>query len=186
MGQGALQSKWAWQPLMSESLILSLLDPNDDVRQFGKSVVEQVSNTRGLSCGIKFLCSHELSLYAIILGLKHALRLVQLDFVMLKFHSLHHFWFLLYKLLKEEDLSPSEMPENTDSDLMVPKFSSQGGFLKQPAFDSLPLEMDKHVSCVELKTKDKFVCLISEMAWPIFCKSLVKGREFIDYNLCQV
>lgn len=47
-----------------------------DVRQFGKSVLEQVSNTRGLSCGIKFLCSHELSLYAIILGLKHAMRLV--------------------------------------------------------------------------------------------------------------
>ncbi|XLU25568.1 uncharacterized protein [Arachis hypogaea] len=186
MGQGVLQSQWTWQPLMSESLILSLLDPNDDVRQFGKSVLEQVSNTRGLSCGIKFLCSHELSLYAIILGLKHAMRLVQLDSVMSKFHSLHHFWFILCKLLKESELSPQELPGEMDSDLMMPKFSSQGGFLKQPAFDSLPLEMDKHVSNVELKTIYKFGGLISEMAWPIFCKSLVKGKEFVDYNLCQM
>ncbi|XP_020965936.1 uncharacterized protein LOC107617542 isoform X4 [Arachis ipaensis] len=186
MGQGALQSQWTWQPVMSESLILSLLDPNDDVRQFGKSVLEQVSNTRGLSCGIKFLCSQELSLYAIILGLKHAMRLVQLDSVMSKFHSLHHFWFILYKLLKERELSPQELPGKMDSDLMMPKFSSQGGFLKQPAFDSLPLEMDKHVSNVEPKTIYKFGGLISEMAWPIFCKCLVKGREFVDYNLCQM
>ncbi|MED6159427.1 hypothetical protein PIB30_042278 [Stylosanthes scabra] len=74
MGQGALQSKWTWQPLMSESLILSLLDPNDDVRQFGKSVLEQVSNTRGLSCGVKFLCSHELSL-GIFTSLKREVQL---------------------------------------------------------------------------------------------------------------
>lgn len=47
-----------------------------DVRQFGKSMLEQVSDTRGLSCGLKFLCSHRPSLHAIILGLKHAMKLV--------------------------------------------------------------------------------------------------------------
>lgn len=47
-----------------------------DVRQFGKSMLEQVSDTWGLSSGLKFLCSHNPSLYAIILGLKHAMKLV--------------------------------------------------------------------------------------------------------------
>ncbi|KAK7262042.1 hypothetical protein RIF29_28370 [Crotalaria pallida] len=185
MGQGELRSQWTWEPLMSESLILSLLDPNDDIRQFGKSMLEQVSDTRGLSCGLKFLCSHNHSLYATMLGLKHAMKLVQLDSVLLKFHALHHFWFLLCKLLKDEDPPASESPENTRSG-KVPEFSSQGGFLKQPAFDSLPADIDKHVSDVEIKTKEKFVCLLSEMAWPIFCKCLVKGKEFIDFNLCQM
>ncbi|CAL0332118.1 unnamed protein product [Lupinus luteus] len=150
MGQGELRSQWTWEPLMSESLILSLLDPNDDVRQFGKSMLEQISDTRGLSYGLKFLYSHKLSLYATMLGLKHALKLVQLDSVLLKFHALHHFWFLLCKLLKDGDPPASESLENTHGG-KVPEFSSQGGFLKQPAFDSLPL-----------------------------------GKEFIDFNFCQM
>ncbi|XP_057458325.1 uncharacterized protein LOC130749063 isoform X3 [Lotus japonicus] len=186
MRQGELRSRWIWEPLMSESLILSLLDPNDDVRQFGKSMLEQVSDTRGLSCGLQFLCSNKSSLYATTLGFKHAMKLVQLDSVLLKFHTLHHFWFLLCKLLKDGGLPAPELPENTPSELRVPRFSSQGGFLKQPDFDSLPVDIDKHVIDVELKTKEKFSCLLSEMAWPIFCRCLVKGKEFIDYNLCQM
>ncbi|KAE9585571.1 putative DNA helicase [Lupinus albus] len=185
MGQGKLRSQWTWEPLMSESLILSLLDPNDDVRQFGKSMLEQISDTHGLSYGLKFLYSHKLSLYATMLGLKHAMKLAQLDSVLLKFHALHHFWFLLCKLLKDGDPPASESLENTHGG-KVPEFSSQGGFLKQPAFDSLPLGIDKQVSDAEIKTKEKFCCLISEMAWPIFCKCLVKGKEFIDFNLCQM
>jgi len=47
-----------------------------DFRQFGKSMLEQVSETRGLSCGLKFLCSYRPSLCATILGLKHAMKLV--------------------------------------------------------------------------------------------------------------
>ena len=71
---------------MGESLILLLVNPNDgfyslslslslielmsrveynlcsvwlmqNVRQCGKSILEQVSNTRGLACGLKFLYS---------------------------------------------------------------------------------------------------------------------------------
>lgn len=48
------------------------------VRQFGKCTLEQVSNTRGLSCGLKFLRSNGSSLSAILLGLRHAVRLVKL------------------------------------------------------------------------------------------------------------
>ncbi|TKY47970.1 Helicase SEN1 [Spatholobus suberectus] len=184
--QGELRSQWTWEPLMSESLILSLLDPNDDVRQFGKSMLEQVSDTRGLSSGLKFLCSHKPSLYATILGLKHAMKMVQLDSVLLKFHTLHHFWFLLCKLLKDEGLLAPDLPENTHSDLRMPKFTSQGGFLKQPAFDSLPENVVKHAINVEKRTKEKFGCLLREMAWPIFCMCLVNGKNFIEYNLCQM
>nr|KYP50402.1 putative helicase DDB-G0274399 [Cajanus cajan] len=183
--QGELRCQWTWEPLMSESLILSLLDPHDDVRQFGKSILEQVSDTRGLSSGLKFLCSHNPSLYATILGLKHAMKLVQLDSVLLKFHTLHHFWFLLCKLLKDEGLLAPELTENTHSDLRMPKFSSKGGFLKQPAFNYLP-ENVKHAINVEQRTKETIGCLLCEMAWPIFCRCLINGKNFIDYNLCQM
>ncbi|XP_027925955.1 helicase SEN1 isoform X3 [Vigna unguiculata] len=183
---GELRSQWTWEPLMSESLILSLLDPNDDVRQFGKSMLEQISDTRGLSSGLKFLCSHKTSLHATILGLKHAMELVQLDSVLLKFHMLHHFWFLLCKLLKDEGLLAVELPENTHSELRMPKFSSQGGFLKQPDFSSLPENVIENAANVEQRRKEKFGCLLCEMAWQIFCRCLVNGKNFIDYNLCQM
>jgi hypothetical protein len=104
----------------------------------------------------------------------------------LKFHTSHHFWFLLCKLLKDEGVLGPELPGRTHFDSRVPQFSSQGGFLMQPAFDSLPVDIDKHVINVELQIKEKFSCLLSEMAWPVFCRCLVKGKEFIDYNFCQV
>ena len=47
-----------------------------NVRQFGKHVLEQISNTKGLSCGLEFLCSSEDSLSAVFLGMRHALKLV--------------------------------------------------------------------------------------------------------------
>lgn len=46
------------------------------VRQFGKHVLEQISDTKGLSCGLEFLCSSEHSLSAVFLGMRHALKLV--------------------------------------------------------------------------------------------------------------
>lgn len=47
-----------------------------NVRQFGKHVLEQISNTKGLSRGLEFLCSSEYSLSAVFLGMRHALKLV--------------------------------------------------------------------------------------------------------------
>lgn len=47
-----------------------------NVRHIGKSILEQVSSTRGLSSGLKFLCSSGSSLSAIFMGLKHGLMLV--------------------------------------------------------------------------------------------------------------
>lgn len=40
--QGELRSQWTWEPLMSESLILSLLDPNDVICQIYVELVEHV------------------------------------------------------------------------------------------------------------------------------------------------
>jgi len=111
---------------------------------------------------------------------------VQLGSVLLKFHTLHHFWFLLCKLLKDEDLLAPELPENTHSDLKMPNFSSQGGFLKQPASSSVPENVVKNAVNVEQRTKEQFGCLLCEMAWHIFCRCLVNGKNFIDYTLCQV
>ena len=48
-----------------------------NVRQLGKCILEQVSNTRGLSCGLKFLCSNGYSLSAIFFGLRHSCKLVK-------------------------------------------------------------------------------------------------------------
>ncbi|XP_031745144.1 uncharacterized protein LOC101216410 isoform X2 [Cucumis sativus] len=76
MGQGELRKQWTWEPRMGESLILSLFDSSDKVRQFGKHVLEQISDTKGLSCGLEFLCSSEHSLSAVFLGMRHALKLM--------------------------------------------------------------------------------------------------------------
>ncbi|KAK8514255.1 hypothetical protein V6N13_063157 [Hibiscus sabdariffa] len=186
MGQGDLRKQWSWEPRMGESLILSLVDPSDNVRQFGKSILEQVSNTRGLGCGLKFLCSDVLSLSAVYLGLKHSLKLVQLDTVLLKFQTLHHFLFVLCKLLKDEELPNSEVAENSSNASNIMKYSSQGGFLKQPLFDALPESVGKNYSSVDPKLRENFCYSLSEIAWPALCKCLVEGKAFIDYSLCQM
>ncbi|KAK8292736.1 hypothetical protein V6Z11_D06G139400 [Gossypium hirsutum] len=186
MGQGELRKQWSWEPRMGESLILSLVDPNDNVRQFGKCILEQVSNTRGLGCGLKFLCSDILSLSAVYLGLRHALRLVQLDSVLLKFQTLHHFFFVLCKLLKDEDLPNSEVAEDSSNASNIMMYSSQGGFLKQPLFDALPANMGRNYSRVDPKLRENFCYSLSEIVWPALCKCLVEGKAFVNYSLCQM
>lgn len=46
------------------------------MRQFGKCMLEHVSDTRGLACGLKFLSSCHSSLSAVFVGVRHALKLV--------------------------------------------------------------------------------------------------------------
>ncbi|EYU21195.1 hypothetical protein MIMGU_mgv1a000059mg [Erythranthe guttata] len=76
MEQSELRKQWIWEPMMSNSLILLLVDPNDNTRQVGRLILEQVSNVRGLTCGLQFLCSAPSSLAAVLLGLRHALKLM--------------------------------------------------------------------------------------------------------------
>lgn len=186
MRLGELRKQWTWEPSMAESLILSLLDSNDDVRQFGKCILEQVSSTRGLACGLKFLCSSGCSLAAMFLGLRHALKVVQLDSVVSKFQTLQHFFFVLCKLIKEGDLHKPDLQQNSSDDSKIRKYSSQGGFLTHPVFDSSSSNIDGHSLNVDLKLQEKFRYLLSRIAWPSIRMFLVEGKAFIDYSLCQM
>ncbi|PQP99297.1 hypothetical protein Pyn_15331 [Prunus yedoensis var. nudiflora] len=184
VGQGELRKQWTWEPRMGESLFLSLIDPNDNVRKFGKCIVEQVSNTQGLASSLKFLCSYGSSLSAVLLGLRHAVKLVQLDTVMLKFQTLHHFFFVLRRLLIDGDSRVADFPE--PDHLNTTKFSSQGGFLRQPVFDSSPVNVNGHPSNVDSNLLERFYYLLSEIAWPSICRCLLEGKAFIDYSVCQM
>ncbi|CAB4272070.1 unnamed protein product [Prunus armeniaca] len=184
LGQGELRKQWTWEPRMGESLFLSLIDPNDNVRKFGKCIVEQVSNTQGLASSLKFLCSYGSSLSAVLLGLRHAVKLVQLDTVILKFQTLHHFFFVLRRLLIDGDSRAADFPE--PDHLNTTKFSSQGGFLRQPVFDSSPVNVNGHPSNVDSNLLERFYYLLSETAWPSICRCLLEGKAFIDYSVCQM
>ncbi|XP_058113518.1 uncharacterized protein LOC131256610 isoform X2 [Magnolia sinica] len=184
--QGDLRKQWTWEPRMAESLILLLVDPNDNVRQVGRVILEHVSKTRGLSSGLQFLCSSASSLSAVYLGLRHAMKLVLLDSVLSNFHNLHHLFFVIRKLLKEVVSSPQKLPNNSINDSNSSKFLSGGGFLHQPSFDS-PISTPGSLSnAVDLKSWDKFCCLLSGILWPSILKCLVEGKAFIESKTSQM
>lgn len=110
---------------------------------------------------------------------------VQADSVLLKFQTLHHFFFVLCKLLKEGVASSQILPGNSSDDAYPSKFSSQGGFLRQPVFDSLPNNISDPLN-VDCTSWEKFSCLLAEIAWPSVLKCLVEGKAFIDYKISQV
>lgn len=175
--------QWTWEPRMAESLILLLVDPNDDVRQVDRLVLEHVSKTRGLTSGLKFLCLCGSSLSAIYLGLKHAMKLVQLDYVMSNFHRLHHFFFVVGKLLKEAVASSQKTP---GCEVDRSQFSSEGGFLRQPVFNDLLIDLTDSSDMVDPKSWKKFTHSISELAWPSLTKCLAGGKEFINNKNSQM
>ncbi|KAF7135616.1 hypothetical protein RHSIM_Rhsim08G0251000 [Rhododendron simsii] len=186
MEQGELRKQWTWEPRMSESLILLLVDPNDNARQVGRSILEQVSNTRGLACGLQFLCSCSSSLSAVLFGLKHASKLVQLDSVLLKFQTLHHFFFVLCKLLREGVMSSPTLPGSSSDELNILKVSSQGGFLRQPLFDSLRKNVDMHLVSVDLSAWEEFNHLLAGITWPFIRKCLEEGKTYMNYKISQL
>jgi hypothetical protein len=115
-----------------------------------------------------------------------ALFQVRLDSVLEKFQILQHFFFVLRKLLEEGDLSALRFTGNSSDNLNITSFSSQGGFLRQPVFDSLLVNVNDHSSNVDLKAQEKFIYLLSETAWPSIRRCLVEGKAFIDHSFCQV
>ena len=63
---------------------------------------------------------------------------VQVDTVVLKFQTLQHFFFVLRKLLDERESPTTHIPEKSSGNVGLKKFSADGGFLRQPVFDSFP------------------------------------------------
>lgn len=153
-----------------------------NVRQVGRHILEHVSDTRGLSPGLQFLCHSGSSLTAILSALKHALKLVQLDSVLVNFHSLHHFFFILCKIFKEGFTPTNHVPGSSSDEL---KFAAQGGFLRQPTFGSVHVNDGKQLG-VEKKLWENFKFEIAKVAWPSVKKCLHEGKSFIDNRISQM
>ncbi|MCD7466945.1 hypothetical protein HAX54_004047 [Datura stramonium] len=185
MEQGELRKQWTWEPMMSDSLILLLVDPNDNARHVGRCSLEQVSNTRGLTSGLQFLCSSPSSLSATFTGLRHALKLVQLDCVLSEFQNLHHF-FLFVQTTKEERIRKRPPVRKSAEDSSISKFSSPRGFLKQPVLQTQTEHMDTHKSVVSSILWEKFCCLLSGLAWISIQRCLAAGKVFIGQKPSQM
>uniref|UniRef100_A0ACD5XU29 Uncharacterized protein n=1 Tax=Avena sativa TaxID=4498 RepID=A0ACD5XU29_AVESA len=173
--QCGLQKQWTWEPLMAESLILALVDHNDNVRQAGRAVMEHVSQARGLTSGLQFLCSSASSLSAVFLGLRYAVQLVERQSLLADFHSLHHLFFVVCKLVKEDIAQQPSVQQ--------PAKPSEGGFLRQP-FSNLPITPSVHA--VDIISWEKFSTLLSATLWPFISTCLRKGEELINTKQCQI
>ena len=109
-----------------------------------------------------------------------------MDSILVKFQNLHHLFFILRKLLQEGDSPHSALPGNSSNHTDVTNTSSQGGFLRQPVFDTPMLNLGKQTSKVNSKLLQQFSCLLSKAAWPSIWRLLVEGKAFLDYSFCQV
>ncbi|XP_038985729.1 uncharacterized protein LOC103713146 isoform X2 [Phoenix dactylifera] len=178
-----LQKQWTWEPRMAESLILLLIDPNDIIRQVDRVILEHVSNTRGLTSGLQFLCSSASSLSAMFLGMRFALKQIQADSFLGNFHDLHHLFFVMRKLLKEV-VTSQKSP--ISQDLNSAKFVSEGGFLRQPCSDYLSVRPGNSAIVVVTKSWEKFCYLLSAIMWPSILKCLEEGKELVNSKNCQM
>ncbi|XP_014758454.1 uncharacterized protein LOC100835663 isoform X3 [Brachypodium distachyon] len=173
--QCGLQKQWTWESMMAESLILALVDHNDNVRQAGRAVMEHVSQARGLTSGLQFLCSSASSLSAVFVGLRYVVQLVESQSVLADFHSLHHLFFVVCKLVKEDIAQQPSVAQ--------PAKPSEGGFLRQP-FSNVLITPPEHA--VDIITWEKFSTLLSVTLWPFISTCLRKGEELINTKQCQI
>lgn len=178
-----LHKQWTWEPRMAESLILLLVDPNDSMRQADRVILEHVSNSRGLTSGLQFLCSSVSSLSAIFLGLRFALKQVQVDSFLGNFHDLQHLFFVMRKLLKEV-VTSQKLPINQDSNSA--KLVSEGGFLRQPCSDYSSVRPGGSAIVVGMKSWEKFCYFLSAIMWPSILKCLEEGKKLINSKNCQM
>lgn len=87
-------------------------------------------------------------------------------------------------MLNEGDSPTADIPESDH--LNMARFSSQGGFLRQPVFDSPAANVNGHSSKVDSNLLERFCYLLSETAWPSICRCLLEGKSFINNSVCQV
>ncbi|KAI0518870.1 hypothetical protein KFK09_006307 [Dendrobium nobile] len=181
-----LQKQWTWEPKMAESMILSLVDPDDVVRKAGKIILEHLSSESLLTSGLQFLCSSASSLSSMLVGLRFMFKQVHCSPMIDSFQSLHHVFFVSGKLLKELVRSPMKAPPNSQ---LYPSrtLSSQGGFLPQPFINHLPAKpFECQPNQVDIKSWEKFSCLLSATMWSPVLKCLVEGKELINNTKCQM
>uniref|UniRef100_I1QQ37 Uncharacterized protein n=1 Tax=Oryza glaberrima TaxID=4538 RepID=I1QQ37_ORYGL len=148
--QRGLLKQWAWESMMAESLILTLVDHNDNLRQVGRAVLELASQGRGLTSGLQFLCSRASSLTATFLGLRYAVQSVETKSVLADFPSLHHLFFVICKLLKDVVVQQPSVA------LQAKPF--EGGFLRQ-SFSNVSVNLPQH--SVDIISWEKFSTLLS-------------------------
>ncbi|XP_062193349.1 uncharacterized protein LOC133896754 isoform X2 [Phragmites australis] len=172
--QRGLQKQWSWEPMMAESLILALVDHNDNVRQVGRAILEHVSQSRGLTSGLQFLCSSASSLSSVFLGLRYAVQLVETRSVLADFHSFHHLFFVVCKLFKEVVAQKPSVAQ--------PAKPSEGGFLRQ-SYSSVLIRPPEHV--VDITNWQKFCTLLSATLWPLISTCL-RGEELVCTKQCQI
>lgn len=91
------------------------------------------------------------------------------------FHSLHHLFFVISKLVKEDIAQQPSVPQ--------PAKPSEGGFLRQP-FSNVPIAPPEHA--VDIISWEKFSTLLSATLWPLISTCLIKGEELINTKQCQV
>lgn len=87
-------------------------------------------------------------------------------------------------MLNEGDSPTADIPES--GHLNMARFSSQGGFLRQPVFDSPAANVTGHSSNVDSNLLERFCYLLSEIAWSSICRCLLEGKSFINNSVCQV
>lgn len=111
---------------------------------------------------------------------------VQLDSVQSNFSTLHHLFFILCKVFKEGNPSAWTKSQSLSDVTDISQVSLQGGFLKQPVFESSPADGDGQLSIISSTWWKKFSGLLSQAAWPPILKSLDGGKTFTDYTVSQV
>lgn len=110
---------------------------------------------------------------------------VLFDSVVSSFHNLHHLFFVVRKLLREVNESSQKPPMNPTDDPNGYKFSSEGGFLRQPVFE-IPPGSSGHLNIDDPESWDNFCCLVASSLWPSMLKCLVVGKAAIDSKSSQV
>lgn len=83
-------------------------------------------------------------------------------------------------------MSSPTLPGSSSDELNISNVSSQGGFLRQPLFDSLRKNVDVHLVSVDLSAWEEFNHLLAGITWPFIQKCLEEGKTYMDYKISQV
>ena len=95
--------------------------------------------------------------------------------VLADFHSFHHLFFVICKLLKEVVVQRPQIAQ--------PAKPSEAGFLRQP-YSSVLASPPEHA--VDITNWEKFCTLLSATLWPFISTCLREGKELIGLKQCQI